>query len=434
MAGNLKYLTKSLLNIPQLITENQFTVVSEFLNDRNAITDLKTVRDMEEKMGMDNRNPSMKSETETGVAIMNVSGPLSHKATFFDAMCGAASYESMSAHYDKLVADEGIHTIVLQVDSGGGEARGCFAFAQHLKDTKGDKKLIAYTDSVAASAAYAIASVADEVILSDDAEVGSIGVISQLITREKQLEEAGVKVETIFAGKGKDLGNPARSMTDKEREQMQERVEVLYADFVSHVSENRDLAQDFIIDSLGAKLYRGQDAVDKGLADEVMSFSEFANYLGDLEDGETPSTSYSMETGIQMSKDNLEVLEAKMAEMAEKMTEMSALNESLTAAAEATLAKETEAKVANLTTVAEAWAGFGVDAKAYATAALEGSVPVEMFDAAMASAIEKLEAKETALEESAAMEELGETTLEAEPVTAEMKEREATRKALGQTS
>lgn len=437
MAGKLIHLTKSLLNVPQLITEDQFIVVSEFLNNRNSMSQLKDYADLQEKMGIGGSAYNKKSR-ETSVAMLNISGPLSHKATFMDALCGASSYESLAADYDELVKDPDVETIVLQIDSGGGEARGCFEFAQHLKNSKGDKKLIAYTDSLAASAAYAIAIAADEVIVSSDAEVGSIGVISQLVTRAKQLEEEGVKVETIFAGEGKDLGNPARDMTDTEREYLKTRIQVLYNEFVSHVSESRSLAQDFIIDSLGAKVYRGQDAVDKGLADKVMSFTEFANYLGDLEDGDAPLMNQTMETDNKMSKKEnpVETPESnqvadQMAQLQEQLAALQEENSTLSAFAEQARKKETESMLASLEEKASAWEGFGVDAKAYAQAALEGSVPVEMLDKAMEGAQAALEAKEAQLEESASMAELG-SSEESELITPEEQARKATRAALGQ--
>jgi signal peptide peptidase SppA len=429
MTGKLTYLTKSLLNEPQLITEHQLTFVAEFLNDRNSLTDLKTAAEIQEKMDIGFGSRSAKAEAqETGVAILNISGALSHKATMFEAMCGgASSYASLTKMYDKLTASKDVHTIVMEIDSGGGEARGAFEFARHLKDSKGDKKLIAHTDSLAASAAYAIAAVADEVIVSSDAEVGSIGVISQLVNREKQLEKVGLEVETIFAGKGKDLGNPTRTMTDDERAYLQGRVDTLYTDFVSHVTDMRGLAQDFIIDSLGASTYRGQDAVDKGLADKVMSNSEFINYLGDLEDG-APLTQSNLETQTTMAKEASEI-EVKLQEMKDQMAEVMATNATLVETLAVSEAKELATAKAGLVKLASAWEVFGVDASAFAEVAQAGTVPVEMFESAMAEALSAIEAKNVAVEESAAMEEIGETA-EAETVTPEMEAIAATNAAI----
>lgn len=434
MAGKLTYLTKSLLNEPQLITEHQLTFVAEFLSDRNSLTNLKTMAEiqlLQEKMlhGTTGSQAPRQNKADTGVAILNVSGALSHKEPKFASICGEAttSYEGLTLQYDALVANESIHTIVLLISSGGGEARGCFEFARHLKESKGDTKLIARTDSLAASAAFAIAVAADEIIISSDAEVGSIGVISQLFTQEKQLENAGIKVETIFAGKGKDLGNPARDMTDSERLYLQNRVETLYADFVSHVSDMRGLAQDFIIDSLGAKTYRGQDAIDKGLADKLMTNTEFMDYLGDLEEG-APQTNSNTETHINMSENVLEV-ETQLQEMKDQMATLLKQNATLVEAKAATEAKELASLKASLEEKATAWEIFGVDAKAYAEAAQAGTVPVAMFEAAMESAKTAIEAKAVALEESAAMKEIGET-VDAEAETIQDKAKAETNAAI----
>ncbi len=54
------------------------------------------------------------------------------------------------------------------------EASGCFELARHIMASRGQKKIIAYVDELLCSAAYALASSAEEIIVSPDADVGSI--------------------------------------------------------------------------------------------------------------------------------------------------------------------------------------------------------------------------------------------------------------------
>ncbi len=44
--------------------------------------------------------------------------------------------------FDEALADESIKTIVLHIDSGGGEASGCFELARHIMASRGQRKLL----------------------------------------------------------------------------------------------------------------------------------------------------------------------------------------------------------------------------------------------------------------------------------------------------
>lgn len=408
--GKLNVLTQRLLNEPQLITHAQYAAVADYLNLRNSADAIEELSKLQSAYAEQSLTKKEKEYESAGVGVLNISGALSHKASIMEALCGgASSYQSITKVYESMVADSSINTIVLDIDSGGGEARGCFDFAQHLRAKKGDKKLIARTDSLAASAAYAIASVADEVIISRDADVGSIGVISQLVNYSGKLEKEGVSVETFTAGKGKDIGNPTREMTESEMEWIQSRIDELYSDFVSHVAEMRNLDQDFIIETLGAATFRGQDAVDKGLADKVMTNDEFATYLLESkEEDQTYSQSY-LETQTTMSTEN--ITPEAFAKMQEQLEELKSSKTDLESKLNQVQKEREELAKADLKEKAEAWAeaNLGVDVDAYATAALKGSIPVEMFNAMADTAAEKLKQKDEQLDASAGLSELGDS-------------------------
>lgn len=71
-------------------------------------------------------------------------GGLTHRMTFMDAMCtgGLSSYEGLRRGFDEAVADESIKTIVLHVDSGGGEASGCLSWHVTSWPVEAKRKLL----------------------------------------------------------------------------------------------------------------------------------------------------------------------------------------------------------------------------------------------------------------------------------------------------
>ena len=74
------------------------------------------------------------------------------------------SYESIQGQAEYLIKKEKVNEIILDVNSGGGQAYGCFEAAQSVRNlaNKNNVKITTYVDGVAYSGGYAWASIADE--------------------------------------------------------------------------------------------------------------------------------------------------------------------------------------------------------------------------------------------------------------------------------
>ncbi len=121
MAHELFRLTQKLHNVPHLIEQQSFENVLAYLDNRN----IKMYDDWDEKP----TSRVKQSNLTNGVGVIKVTGPLVNKADMFTAMCGGCSYEGIVAQAHELVK-EGAKTIVMSVDSGGGEAYGVFLAAR----------------------------------------------------------------------------------------------------------------------------------------------------------------------------------------------------------------------------------------------------------------------------------------------------------------
>jgi signal peptide peptidase SppA len=204
------------------------------------------------------------------VAIISITGSLTHRPTGLSAMSGLANYEQMDAQLDSAMNDSRVTEIVLDVNSPGGMVSGLFDFADRVSAAKKIKPITAIVNESAYSAAYLIASAATEIIVPRTAGVGSIGVITAHIDKSAANEKEGKKVTYITSGARKADGNPDEPLGDDALQAIQSRVNASYELFVEAVAKNRGLDAS-AVRATEAGVYIGSDAVSAGLADKVMS-------------------------------------------------------------------------------------------------------------------------------------------------------------------
>jgi capsid assembly protease len=262
-----------LFNKPLLATPDQLETVLDYLGTRNASSDLSTFN-IEH---IQRKPPEYDSASRCG--FLNLNGPLAYRATVMNALCGLQSFQQIEADTKTLI-EFGAKTIVLDVDSGGGEAYSCFETASLLRQLADENniKLIAYVDGLAASAAYALSATAHQIILNPYAEAGSIGVVVKLRNTSEAMQRAGIKDTFVFAGDSKIPFATSGDWSKEFLEDIQMKVDVLYKEFVGHVAKYRPIAPQAIIDTK-AKVLSAQQAQKIGLADALLSREEFSIYL-----------------------------------------------------------------------------------------------------------------------------------------------------------
>lgn len=219
------------------------------------------------------------NETIGDCEVVAIRGPLEHHD---DWWCD--SYEAI---LDRVTAacESTSSTIVLKIDSPGGELFGCFDAARTIRNRvkAAGKKLVTYVDGCACSAGYALACAAERIYTSSTAFTGSIGIMitrADLTTRDTAM---GVQFAMVASGKRKLDGNPHTSITEAEMTAMQSQCDSLAELFFELVASLRGVNAD-AIRSLEASVFHGAAAVEHGLADQVASFDEM---LAQLAKGDT---------------------------------------------------------------------------------------------------------------------------------------------------
>ena len=206
-----------------------------------------------------------------GVAILPMQGPLFRYANLFTAISGATSYDMLARDFAAAVDNPKVTAILLNIDSPGGEANGVSEFADQIAAARGKKPIVAYVGGLGASAAYWLASAADEIVISDTSLLGSIGTVMSVTDSRERDAKAGVKRYEVVSSqspfKRTDIA------TDEGRTRMQGLVDSLSDVFVSKVASNRGIDAETVLKNYGqGDVLVGQAAVNAGLADRIGSF------------------------------------------------------------------------------------------------------------------------------------------------------------------
>jgi ClpP class serine protease len=199
-----------------------------------------------------------------GVAQINVIGSLFRYANVFTRISGGASVEGIQAELDEAIADPSVRSILLNIDSPGGQVSGISDLAQSIRNSS--KPVTAFVDDLGASAGYWLASAAHRIVASDTSALGSIGVVATVMQDKR--ETPGVKrfqfVSSISPKKRTDLD------TDEGKAQIQAIVDDLAAVFLGKVATYRGISTAAVLSDFGqGGLLIGADAVAAGMADEI---------------------------------------------------------------------------------------------------------------------------------------------------------------------
>ena len=191
------------------------------------------------------------------------------------------------------LADPAVRGIALVCNTPGGDVSGNFELADRIFEARGKKPIRAFATDFAYSAGYSIASSAASLTMVRTGGVGSIGVVTWHMDVSKAMEERGVKMTPIFAGKHKIDGNPYEPLPAAVKDRIQERIDYIRGIFVSAVARNRGLSEEAVRQT-EALTYGAEEAVKLGLADAVGSFDDavaaFASELSDQSGGYTMSS------------------------------------------------------------------------------------------------------------------------------------------------
>lgn len=222
-----------------------------------------------------------------GVAVIPVSGVLIHRGAWIGESSGQMTYEGLRAQVDAAAADPQVKGIALEVDSFGGEVAGCFDLADRIRAVGRTKPVRAFVAEHAYSAAYAIASQADRIVLPRSGGVGSIGVMCMHVDYSEALRKGGVTVTLIHAGAHKVDGNPYEPLGEDVHADLRAEMEALRSLFAKTVAAGRGARLTAAAArATEARCLNAAEAVKAGLADAIEEpRAAFAAFVEEVNQG-----------------------------------------------------------------------------------------------------------------------------------------------------
>lgn len=176
--------------------------------------------------------------------------------------------------------DNSIAGVVLRIESpGGAVAPSQEIYSEVLRYRNTGKPLIVSMGNMATSGGYYIAGPAERIFANPGTITGSIGVIFQFPQYHELMEKIGIKIETVKAGKYKDMFNPHRSPTDREREHIQVILDDTHEQFIRDISVARSMELEAVRKVADGRIFTGSQAYDLDLVDTLGGFTDAVDYL-----------------------------------------------------------------------------------------------------------------------------------------------------------
>lgn len=211
-----------------------------------------------------------------GVAVLPVYGILAPRASIFaQTSTSGTGVDQLRAALRDAVANPEVGSILLDIDSPGGQVDQIPEFASELREARKSKPIVAVANTDAASAAYWLGAQASEFYVTPSGQVGSIGVFSAHEDVSALQEREGRKISLVSAGKYKVEGNPFEPLGVEARENLQSVVNGYYDMFLRDVARGRGVELDKVRKGFGqGRMVMPKAAVEEGMVNDIATFDE----------------------------------------------------------------------------------------------------------------------------------------------------------------
>lgn len=175
--------------------------------------------------------------------------------------------------------------IAIYINSPGGAVYQTDDVYLALEDYKTTgRPIYVYQGPMAASGGYYISCAGNKIYANRNTLTGSIGVIAgQSMDMTGLLDKLGIKSETIYAGKNKNMGNYNAPFTPEQKAIMQSIADECYEQFVKIVAKSRNMTYEEAAKLSDGRIYTANQALNNGLIDAIGSWELMLDDLADTE-------------------------------------------------------------------------------------------------------------------------------------------------------
>ena len=192
--------------------------------------------------------------------------------------------------------NEKVKAIVFRVESPGGSPTASDQIWRAIKrvQEKG-KPVVVSMGSVAASGGYYVSAGADYIMADRSTITGSIGIFGGKFALEGAFNKIGITFDTVSVGGDFADAYGAGKFTQGQEAEVKAWLKRGYDRFLGIVGDGRGMSYDEVHAVARGRVWSGEDAIDKGLVDEIGGFMdaiEKAKELGGIDVDVTPRLTY----------------------------------------------------------------------------------------------------------------------------------------------
>jgi signal peptide peptidase SppA len=276
---NYSHIAQLAFNVPLLATAQIADTVAAFLQNKIAGSSIDHISS-DQQMSAGNVTSIELGGPENGesITVIPVHGILVPRRFAIEACEEMMSYELLRTQITHALNDGGVSEIVLDVNSGGGNAQGAFEIAEFIYQSRSIKPIRCIVNFNAFSGAYLIAAACTEIIVSDTSGVGSVGVYTKRLDLTQFYQDQGVKIHTFYRGARKVDFHPDVEMSEEERLSTESKMESTYQKFINAIAKYRDMTIEAVTAS-AADCFEGQKGIELGLADRLATPQDAINQI-----------------------------------------------------------------------------------------------------------------------------------------------------------
>lgn len=270
-------------NIVRAFYSNEWAILPEKLEDIREFLAARsagavwTPEEIQARIG--ERPTPFEAPQGSQVAVLNLFGVLSQRMNALDQTSGGTSLEQFGQAFDESIQNDDVKAVILNISSPGGQVFGTEELSDRIFQARGEKPIVSVINSMATSAAFWIASQADEIIAAPSSWLGSIGVLTIHTDDTGMQEKLGIKETTITAGKFK--AENVGELTEGGRAAIQEKLDSVLVKFVASVARGRDVSAETVASRFGqGRVVHAEKAVKLGMADRIGTLQQVLSEFG----------------------------------------------------------------------------------------------------------------------------------------------------------
>jgi signal peptide peptidase SppA len=280
-ATRYPHILKTVLDTPWALLPSTLGMIVDIVRFRAEGGEL-AAEDIQQRIAAAQNGPRRGGGRAGVVAVIPIYGVISPRQNLFSETSGGTSVEQLTSSFREALADREVSAIVFDVDSPGGHVDGLEELGVEIRNARGgEKPIVAVANTMAASAAYWLASQAEEIVVTPSGTVGSVGVIAAHQDLSAAYEAGGIRTTIITYGDHKSEGNEYEPLSDEARAEIQRHVTHYGHMFEAAVSKGRKVSVEAIRKSYGqGRMLLPKEAVSVGAADRIDTLDNTVRRLG----------------------------------------------------------------------------------------------------------------------------------------------------------